>query len=111
MKQTEEPELDREETDVMDSMREQGRLCFEEEDESGLDSFRQGMEATLRSSLKKFSFGGRGIGNFEFLGYVFTKLSEDDALEIVSFSKEETEPQLVESERVETDAVVCKTGQ
>ena len=66
------------------------------------------MEATLRSSLKKFSFGGRGIGNFGFLGYVFTKLSEDDAMEMVSFSREETEPQLVESER---DAVDCRTGQ
>ena len=69
------------------------------------------MEATLRSSLKKFSFGGRGTGKREFLGYVFTKLSEDDAMEMVSFSREETEPQLVESERVETDAVDCKTGQ
>ena len=32
-------------------------------------------------------------------------------MEMVSFSREETEPQLVESERVETDAVDCKTGQ
>ena len=35
----EEPELDKEETDVMDSMRSQCRLCIEVEDESGLGSY------------------------------------------------------------------------
>ena len=81
---TEEQELGREETDVMDSVRPQGRLCLEEEDEIGLGSCRQGMEATLRRSLKKFSFGGRGTGKFEFLGCIFTKLLDDDAMEMVS---------------------------
>ena len=84
MIQTEESELDGEETDVMDSMRGQGRLCFEEEDERIVGSCRHGMEATLRSSLKKFGFGGRGTGNFEFWGCIFTKLSDDDAMEMVS---------------------------
>ena len=84
MIQTKESELDSEETVVMDSMRGQGRLCFEEEDERILGSCRHGMEATLRSSLKKFEFGGRGTGNFEFWGCIFTKLSDNDAMEMVS---------------------------
>ena len=73
--QAEDVEVEREEPDTVDCIT---GLCFKEVEETAVLNFRQGMEATLRSSLKKFSFGGRGTGKSGFCGHTLTKLSNDD---------------------------------